>query len=323
MPLGKRNVQKETQFGTPTIFDLAGAGESGLGGGFDIVNDLNIRPWVLRYTYTQGKNVTYLGKSYTVPDGVSFVPQSVAMIENTTHLHDTWKDYYTYKVSTFKITAGLEYQGFKLQAGFEQTKGRINNMLKNNTKYFAFHGGIYVSFALQFKGITHPPLDTDFIADIKRMPAAYNAALYRKFVQAWGTHYFTRVYYGCQFNITVTQDKKYLQTRDVGWNERNMGLTLGYKENQFGFCHSGIVNKSKIDGSFLDGAQTIAQARGGAPYLFTNTKDFNAWIGSCDQLKVPIRPYSDIAPITELISDTTVRANVLRAVIEYGKGVKH
>jgi len=310
--------------GEDLIFDIAGGRDQGLGGGFDIVDDLNVRPWVLKFAYTQKKEAQYRDKTYLIPDGVSFQPSSYAQLDSVTRLTESWSDYFTYRVKTTKISVGIKYEGFELGASFSASKGYVNNLLKNGTKSFAFNGGIFVSFSLQFRSaFNQPALDDDFKSDISKLPAAYNAAIYTKFLKIWGTHYFTRVYYGCQFNITIVADKKWQQDRTAKWTERQMDLTLKYKEFfEFGFKQEGVVNKSQIDGKFLDQAETKVQARGGEPGKFINAKDYQAWADSCNIQKVPIVPQSDIAPITDLITNPTIKANVKTAIIAYGKGTK-
>jgi len=262
-------------------------------------------------------------KRYVVPDGVRGQTVHRTIQKNETRLTDTWSDYFSYSMKSLSLSASIKYEGFELKASFEGTKGKINNLLKNGTRSFAFHGGTWLTYALQFKGMNRPPLDRDFVKNINSLPNAYSYPVYYNFIRAWGTHYFTRAIYGCEFTITVAASKKFQQNRDAKWTTKQMDLTLGYKEfAEFKIGHKSEVNKSAIDGKFLDDAKLEANARGGDESKFVQGHDFGAWLESCSTLKQPIQMYSDAMPISDLITDATKKANVRQAILTYGKAVK-
>jgi len=256
-----------------------------------------------------------------VPDGVSGSTVHRTIQTNETFLSNSWSDYYTYSFKSMSISAGAKFSGFELSAAFTGTKGYVNQLTKNGTRSFGWNGAVFLTFALQFRGLQRPPLDSAFTSDVRSLPAAYNSDAYRRFLRGWGTHYFTRAMYGCQFNVTVSVDKKFQEQRSAKWATSQLDLTIKYKEFQLGVKTEKVVNKTAIDGSFLDNAKVDANAKGGDESKFLVGRDFDGWLASCATLKQPIVPYSDVEPITELITDPTRKENVRKAILEYGRAV--
>jgi len=181
---------------------------------------------------------------------------------------------------------------------------------------------VWITFQLMFSGTQRPAFDPDFAKDLNALPAGYDPTAYRRFLKAWGTHYFTRALYGCQFNMTVTFDNKFVETRNVNWATKQLDATIKVKEIQFGIKTEKVVNKSQIDGDFYEGSKAIAHARGGDESKFVVGKDFEGWLTTCATLKAALVPYSEVEPITELAPNPTIKANLRRAIIEYGNGRK-
>lgn len=235
-------------------------------------------------------------------------------------LTNTWSDYYTYSFKSTAISASATFSNVTLQAAFTQTKGYINHLTKNGTKSFGWNGAVFITFALQFRGLQRPPLDDDFAYDVANLPRNYDEAAYLRFIRAWGTHYFTRAVYGCEYNVTVAVDKKFQEERTAKWATSQLDLTIKFNEMQLGVKQDKVVNKSAIDGNFLDGAKVEANARGGDESKFIVGKDFDGWLASCSTLKAPLTKYSEVEPLTVVVQDPTIKANLGRAIIEYGNG---
>jgi len=304
----------------PPIWDLTDGEDKGIGGGFDVVDDLRQPPWIFKYTYNQQKTISVNNKPYLIPDGISGSSIHRAIAFNETQLTNSWSDYYSYAFKSFSISLAASYANVTLNAAFSSTKGYIKQLTKNGTNGFGFNGAVYLTFALQFRGLQRPALDDDFVYDLSQLPATYNDAAYKRFLRAWGTHYFTRAVYGCQFNVTASVDKKFQEQRSTQWATRQLDLTIKYNEIELGIKTEKVVNKTDIDGSFFDAAQVHANARGGDETLFLVGGNFNGWLASCGTMKVPIVMYSEVEPITEVVTNPTTRANLHRAILAYGQG---
>jgi len=310
------------QQGTPKIWELTDGEDKGIGGGYDIVDDLRQKPWIFKYTYDQGKTMSVNNKQYLIPDGLSGSSIHRAIAFNETQLSSSWSDYYTYSFKSTSINLAATFSGVTLGAAFTQTKGYINQLTKNGTRSFGYNGAVFLTFGIQFRGLRRPAFDDDFAYDLKRLPAAYDASAYRRFISAWGTHYFSNARYGCEYNVTVSTDKKFQEQRSVKWATQQLDLTIKYQELQLGIKTDKVVNKSSIDGSFLDGAKVDANARGGDEMKFVVGRDFDGWLLSCSTLKVPIVKYSEVEPMTEVVDNPVIKANMRRAIIEYAGGRK-
>jgi len=309
--------------GVPFIWDLTGGEDRGLGAGFDVVDDLRTPPWVFKYTYNTGKTASIGNTLFQIPDGTSAQGIYAFKGQNETKLTTSWSDHWTYSLKTTSISLSANIGNLSLGFAFSGSKGYINQLTKNGTKSFGWNGGIYMTFALQFRGMNTPPLDDDFVRDIKNLPKAYTPLTYGRFLRSWGTHFFSRAIYGCQYNFTASFDNSFTDKKTARWSTTQVDLTLKFNEFQFGVKNAKEVNKSSIDGSFASNVQVTANARGGDELKFVLGKDFDGWIDSCHTQKVPIVLYSDTEPIYTLISDPTIAANVQKAVIAYGTTGKY
>jgi len=258
-------------------------------------------------------------KNYLIPDGVSGASIHRAIAFNETRLTNTWSDYWTYAMSKTSISLSATFENVTLNAAFTQTKGYINQLTKNGTRAFGYNGAVYLTFGLQFRGTRRPALDDDFVDNVKGLPAQYDAAKYRRFIKAWGTHYFINARYGCEYNVTVSADKSFQEKKGSKWVQNELDLNIQFNEIKLGIKTDKLVNRSMLDGSFADGAKVDANARGGDESKFVLGKDFDGWLASCATLKTPILKYSEVEPITEVIDNPTIKANVRRAIIDYAK----
>jgi len=298
---------------------LTGGPDQGLGGGFDIVDDVRTPPWVFKFEYKNGNRARVGSVDFAVPDGVQMVSVNQFKGVSQTVLTNTWTDYWKLQTKSVSFDLGAKFQGVDLKFSYKSTKGYVNKLTTNGTKSFGWNGGTYLTFALYLKNpFTRPPLDPDFAGNIKLLPAVYEPGIYGRFIRGWGTHFFTRALYGCEYNFTASLDKKFTEGSKSSWATTNMDLTLKYKEFEIGIKTEKMVNKSKIDGTIYNNAVVTSNARGGNVLKFVVGKDFDGWVLSCKTMKMPIIRYSDIEPITNLIGDAVKRANVARAILAYG-----
>jgi len=318
-----KSLPSLAQDDAPQIWDLTDGEDKGVGAGFDVVEDLRQPPWIFKYTYNQKKTISVGNKRFMIPDFVRGSSMHRAIAYNETRLTKSWQDYYQYHFKSLTISLAANMGDVSLRAAFTGTKGRINQLLTNGTRSFGFNGATYITFQLQFSGMQRPAFDDDFARDLRSLPQAYDSNAYRRFIRSWGTHYFTRALYGCQFNMTVSFDNKFIETRNVNWATKNLDASIKVKEIEFGIKTEKVVNKSNIDGDFQEGTKGIAMARGGDESKFVLGKDFDGWLASCATLKAALVPYSEVEPMTEVITDRAVKENMRRAIIEYGQGAKN
>jgi len=315
---GKRKRDIDPINGPPKIWELTDGEDKGIGGGFDIVDDLRTPPWVFDYTYDQGKTMSVGNNRFLIPDGMAGVSVHKFIGVNETRLSNTWDEFWKYQTKSTSITASVKFENVELGFAYTGTKGYINKLTNNGTKSFGWNGGMYLTFALQFRGLSRPPLDSDFVFDIKNLPSAYDASKYARFIRAWGTHYFTRALYGCEYNFTASLDNKFTEADKKKWSTSQIDLTLKVNQFEFGIKQNKEVNRSNIDGSIASAVQVTANAKGGDELKFTMERDFTAWLDSCHTMKVPIVQVSDLEPLTELIDDPVKKANIARAITAYG-----
>lgn len=301
----------------PLIWTLT-EGQRGVGSGFDIVDDLRNPPPLFEFTYDRGMKYIVLQNPFLVPDGVALDKMGRYKGERTENFINTWEDYFKFKETSTSIKASVKYEQVELDLAFSKTKGQINKLTNNGSKSFTYTGGTYMTFALEFRGLQRPPLDEYFKYDIDHLPATYSAEHYGRFVKYWGTHYFTRAVYGCEYNITATIDKKFTESDKKAWTKSQLDLTLKVNMFEFGVTKEKTANKTDIDGGIASATNVIANALGGDELLFVMEKDFDSWLDSCHTIKMPLVRYSTIEPITNLITDANKRNNLKKAIITYG-----
>jgi len=303
---------------TPFIWTLTDGEDKGIGGGFDVVDDIRQPPWVFKFSYDQGKTISVGNTQFLIPDGISGSAVHRYIGFNETRLISTFSDYWTYALKTTSISAAATVGNFTLNAAFSKTKGYINQVTNNGSKSFGFYGATYLTFSLGFRGLQRPPLDPDFQYDVDHLPSSYDPSAYGRFIKAWGTHYFTRALYGCSYNITAAFDNSLTTQKGSSWTTSNLDLTLKYNSFQMNVKQQKEVNKSSIDSNFADNVKVTANARGGDELKFTVGHDQDAWLTSCATLKVPIPQWSDVEPLTYLVADPVKRANLQKAIVDYG-----
>ena len=307
----------------PLIWELTDGEDKGIGGGFDVVDDLKMAPWLFKYTYDQGKTVSIGNTLFALPDGIAATSVHKYIGFNETRIANTWNDYFEQTLKTTSITASINYNNLTLNAAFSSSKGYINHLTENGTKNFGFNGGIYLTFQLQFRGTRFPAFDDDFAWDMKNLPQTYDAVAYGRFLRAWGTHFFTRASYGCMYNLTAALDKKFFEQNQAKWASSQLDLTIKYNMFEFGVKDNRQVNKTEIDGKIADNVKVTANAHGGDELKFVADKDYSGWLESCRTMKAPIVAYSDVEPITNLITDAVVKNNLKQAIVQYGTTGKY
>jgi len=301
----------------PLIWSLT-EGARGVGCGFDIVDDYRSPPPLFKFDFKQGNKFVVLQNPFLVPDGTALDKMGRYKGEKTENFLNNWNEYYKFQEKSTSIKASIKYEQIELTMAWSKTKGYINKLTKNNTKSFQYTAGTWMTFALEFRGLQRPPLDEYFKYDIDHLPLNYDPGHYGRFVKYWGTHYFTRAVYGCEYNITASISKKFTESDKKSWTKTNMDLMFKVNMFELGITKTKDTNKTNIDGSIASATEIQANSRGGDELKFQMEKDFDAWLDSCHTIKMPIIRYSSLEPITVLIRDQKRAANVKKAIIAYG-----
>jgi len=79
------------------------------------------------------------------------------------------------------------------------------------------------------------------------------------------------------------------------------------------------INASALDQAIQDAARLRVLQTGGDALKLSLEKDFGGWLKSCGTSKAPLTQFADIEPLTDLITDTKIRFNLVRAIVDYGR----
>jgi len=297
------------------------SGPRGLGYGFDFVDDTKILTnQIFDWTYKKNNkgwvivDPMRMAQPFVVPDSTVFMALNVAKQYQTERFLNTWTEYEKTRETSTTMKASVTMDNFSMNAAFTKTKGSINKLTKNNTAGFEYTQGTYKNFALKLDG--RPALSANFLRAVTGLTSG---ASYCNFVKNWGTHYYTNVVYGCEYNFTGSLDTKFIEKNTEKWTKTQMDIGFKVAMFDFNINKNTDYRRKDIDGKIQKAMTFTAMARGGDETMFVDKNDFKEWIGSCRVNKAPLVRLSDIRLLSTLIPNAT-KANALHAVIKnYGR----
>eukprot|EP01122_Echinamoeba_exundans_P010308 TRINITY_DN3829_c0_g1_i1.p2 TRINITY_DN3829_c0_g1~~TRINITY_DN3829_c0_g1_i1.p2 ORF type:complete len:345 (-),score=108.98 TRINITY_DN3829_c0_g1_i1:67-1101(-) len=295
---------------TQRLTDVLG---SFAGRGFDIVYE-RMKPRLVAHNYN-GATMRFKGQDYEIPDELYDTPTPRTVFDSRIRLFQRTQDHFESVVKSTTISAGLTISGITLSGAFSNTKGQVDQMLKNGTRAFSMATNRVDFFQL---GV-YPgsELDSRFAQAVRMLPATYDARTYGRFIHGWGTHFVNNAQYGCSTNFTTDFDQQLLQTQSMSWVERNVGFSIGYAMFSLNFNSSLAKNTTDFDRQFQESSNSSKTIVGGDGYVL-ETQGFAAWVQTAEQRPAMLVTQSELLPISELVwDDETRRRHIETAIIDY------
>mmetsp|Transcript_4976 Transcript_4976/g.11527 ORF Transcript_4976/g.11527 Transcript_4976/m.11527 type:complete len:431 (-) Transcript_4976:38-1330(-) len=226
-----------------------------------------------------------------------------------------------------------EYQS--LVGNTEGHSGWFHSWSKTTVKYYSFYYKYDSSQSLQYKFliwhsmvIPEFPVPTPtmlFKISVSQLPATYDNATYANFIDEWGTHYMSTAQMGGSALMTQYFHECFLS---------QYGGKYVYQESSSSFfgifkSHSGSNSGyNHTDGNYKAWSNSTIKLLGGdadkyGDLNWTNplsAADVQKWEDSIKDNMMPLT--FSFQPLHNLVSDATVKQNMVRALTEYGASIK-
>jgi len=309
-----------SSFGYDRIWELTGGNSKGIGHGFNIRTMQQTGEQLLDFQQWDSSSILVNGKRYAVPAESFGGGVMRVRMENSTSIMTSFEDFFQQRVKSWGISVGVTIYGVGVDVSYSKLRGEIKALTRNFSNAFTIGEYLWHGFDLEVDYMD-TPLDPDFINDIKRLPATYDRNLYRRFINAWGSHVISKAGYGCRFNYSLSYDKKMLETRGSQWTQTNIGVALSYSYGGFGISigvdFGKFKNTTKIDGEFLAKSMGKTELLGGDETL---SSGLAAWYPTCEKNRQVLLEKSKIVPIAELIRfDKTRQASMKLALQDFAR----
>jgi len=302
------------------IWALTGGNPRGVGEGYNIRSQRQTGFPLFEFTPSKD-TLNVLGTTYSMPD--ELFGKEVALFRNDSEVQiiETFEQFQNMKSKNWGINVGLSIYGVGVSVGYSQLKGQIDGLIKNNSRAFNVATVIWHTFDLEvdWRSAT---LDSDFLADIKLLPATYGPstqAAYMKFINFYGTHFFDKAGYGCKWNFTVAFDRAFSEKSGSKWTQTNVGIAVTYSLGTFGIGvgmnFSKFKNTSRVDGEFQKHSTGTENLLGGDELLLP--KGLDVWMPSCRFNRALLVEKSSLKPIAELIKDPQRKPAMMQALKDF------
>jgi len=301
----------------PSIWSLTGGNEMGVGEGYNIRSQR--RTGFSLFQYTPSSDTVYVnGVTYSVPAEIVGIGRMTIKNDSEVMVLESFSQFQDMKSKNWGVSVGLTLYGVTVGVGLNMLRGQINGLLKNNSRYFNVGSYIWHGFDLEVDW-RDATLDRDFYDDIMRLPASYSPDPYRAFINAYGTHFFDKVGYGCKWNTTVAFDRSLTEKSGARWSSTQVGISVSYSLGAFGIGigmnFSTFKNQSRIDGEFQKHATGSESLLGGDETLII--KGLDAWYPTCVKNRAILLEKSTLKPIAEIIKDAPRKAAMIQALKDF------
>jgi hypothetical protein len=304
-------------FAYPEIWELTGGNERGLGEGYNIRSQKQTGYPLFEYSgYTD--SILVNGQRYAIPDETFGLGKMMIKNDSEVVIMESFEEFQKMKSRTWGISVGLSLYGVGVEVGLSRIRGQINGLVKNSSRSFNVATYLWHAFDLEVDW-RDARLDQSFVDDVMRLPATYTQPIYRRFIEAYGTHFFDKVGFGCKWNYTVAFDRAMTEKSGAKWSMNQVGIAVTYSLGNFGLKvgmnFTSFKNTSHIDGTFQKNSNGNENLLGGDELL--QSKGLEAWYPTCQTNRAILLEKSTLKPIAELIKDPSRKAAMITALKDY------
>ncbi|XP_059172760.1 perivitellin-2 67 kDa subunit-like [Physella acuta] len=275
----------------------------------DVVGDDGVMSPVIPITCDKGKQYkSAKGTVYELPDQVwqmTSVPGG--WLSSEAHTYTSYSDVR----NAMSASVGLEADTgtYAFSGSFSYKK--MQNSITNSSRYISE----VTAFAAATRADVNPPeklgldsfaqayVDTTLTGTFESNPTAYN-----KFIDTYGTHYFTSANFGGFIRMVFETKKDYVMTKTE--NEIEANAKASYSK-MVSVSVGGSSATGNVDETFTSNSKTTIKYYGGDTNVL-GTEGLSKW-----QPTVESDPWlfsGKLKPISDLISDETKRTSMERAV---------
>ncbi|XP_059172761.1 perivitellin-2 67 kDa subunit-like [Physella acuta] len=275
----------------------------------DIVGDDGVMSPIIPFTCDQGKQYKSVkGTLYELPDQVwqmTSVPGG--WLSSDAHTYSSYSEVR----NSMSNSVGLEADTGKYSFSASFSYKKMQNSITNSSRYISE----VTAFAAATRADVNPPeklgldsfaqeyVDTTLTGTFESNPTAYN-----KFIDTYGTHYFTSAKFGGFIRMVFETSKEYAMTKTESEIEANakasymkmVSVSVGHTSSN-GNVDEKFTSNSKTTMKYYGGDTNVLSSDGLSKWQPTVESD--PWLFS-----------GKLKPISDLIKDETKKSSMIRAV---------
>jgi len=306
------------------IWEQTDGNQKGVGEGYNYRTQRSTGYPLFQWTPSTADTVTIGGVPYYVPDELIATPDGRNYIDSSVMIMDSFEQYQKMKASSWSVSLGVTLYGVEVALGYSRLKGQISTLTKNHSRSFNYASSLWRTFDLEIDSYNKAKLDSDFVGNYMILPKTYtpaNRGLFLRFVNGYGTHFFSKAAYGCKWNYTMAFDRAMTEKSGSKWSQSQVSVSVGYSMGAFGFnigmSFAKFKNESHIDGEFQRRSNGLENLLGGDETL--HAKGLDVWIKSCKTNRALLVEKSKIVPIAEIIREPARKAAMILFLKDYAR----
>jgi len=152
-----------------------------------------------------------------------------------------------------------------------------------------------------------------FETEVNQLPKSYDEATYLRFVTMFGTHFCPQSGFGGEVNYIIAVNNTLFNKYSASWVQSQVSLQVSIYDVSFGFNSGKTRAKENVTQIFTSNSHSSIVYEGGTADAFE--AGFKPWYKSVIQIPALIR--SRLVPISDLVSDGTIRSNLYRAILKF------
>lgn len=204
---------------------------------------------VFDLTYNKAQKVQYNGKTYSIPDGVSYSPVTSSVETSETCLLQSEQDFSSYYSKSLQLSGSVP-----TEFGIVSASAGTSSMVSNSNFNFASNS-YAINTAAQAccqisraVGSVNP--DKTFTSALQQLPTAITSqndqAQYEKFFGLYGTHYLVSGSMGASYIMVTTVNQSLVQSSGTQTVSNNIGLGFQSLEGGASLSASTVTGSSQF-----------------------------------------------------------------------------
>jgi len=286
--------------------------QSGIGRGFDGIS-LESRAPVIDFHYNDQQRWSWpvTSKSYKVPDELFVTNNPEASWTEQNDIFRNLTSFINAQESWHKFGINLGFFSFSMgkKTKTVQKMFQDNNitlyMVERLFRLYTMESWPYFSLSGQDSNM--------FRRDVNQLPLQYDEQTYLRFVTMFGTHYCPQSGFGGTVTYFIAVNNTLFNKYSSTWVQTQVSLQVTIYDVSFGFNSGKTKATEKVDQVFTSNSHSETVYEGGTADAFA--AGFKPWYKSV--IQIPGLVNSRLVPLSQLVSNPTIRANLYKAIVKY------
>jgi len=286
--------------------------QSGIGRGFDGIS-LESRAPVIDFHYNDQLKWTWpvTSKTYKVPDELFVTNNPEASVTEQNDIFRNLTSFINAQESWHKFGINLGFFSFSMG----KTTKTVQKMFQDNNVTLYMAQRIFKLYSMEswpYSSLTGQDSNM-FRRDVNQLPLVYDEQTYIRFVTMFGTHYCPQSGFGGTLTHFIAVNNTLFNKYSSTWVQSQVSLQMNIYYVSFGFNTGKAKSTEKVDQVFTSNSHSETVYEGGTADAFA--AGFKPWYKSV--IQIPGLVNSRLVPISQLVSNPTIRANLYTAIVKY------